>query len=52
MFGTKSDRISVQGGGDIAGPCKKVDNNIFGSEGMLLFCVDVVESMAVGNPRP
>merc|ERR1712032_33406 len=46
---TSGATISVQGIGDIAGPCKKVDNKIFGTEGMLLFSGDVVESMGVGN---
>jgi len=41
--------ISVQGIGDIAGPCKKVDNKIFGTEGMLIFSGDLVESAAVGT---
>lgn len=46
---TSGATISVQGIGDIAGPCKKVDNKIFGTEGMLLFSGDVVESNAVGS---
>lgn len=41
--------ISVQGAGDIAGPCKKIDNKILGSAGMLLFSGDCVESSAVGG---
>jgi len=41
--------ISVQGIADIAGPCKKVDNKIFGTDGMLTFSGDLVESMAAGG---
>lgn len=46
---TNGATISVQGIGDIAGPCKKIDNKIFGSEGMIIFSGDCVESMAVGQ---
>jgi len=46
---TSGATISVQGVGDVEGPCKKVDNKIFGNKGMLLFSGDVVESVAVGD---
>eukprot|EP00931_Biecheleriopsis_adriatica_P038840 TRINITY_DN22213_c0_g1_i1.p1 TRINITY_DN22213_c0_g1~~TRINITY_DN22213_c0_g1_i1.p1 ORF type:complete len:389 (-),score=54.60 TRINITY_DN22213_c0_g1_i1:49-1215(-) len=46
---TNGATISVQGAGDIAGPCKKVDNKILGTEGMLIFSGDLVESMAEGK---
>lgn len=43
---TNGATISVQGAGDIAGSAKKVDHKIFGSEGLLIFSGDLVESMA------
>jgi len=46
---TNGATISVQGAGDIAGPCKKVENKIFGTEGMLMFSGDVDESAEVGG---